>query len=264
MGYAVVTGASGGIGEQMSTVLAAHGHDLVLVARREAQLEALADKLRTAYGVQVAVVPIDLTEDDACERLHAITREAGYTVDILVNNAGFGDWGAFLDRSLSRHENLLHLNVLTLMRLSHLYGRDMREAGGGRILNMASCAALCGGPYMSGYYSSKAWVLSFTLALAKELRGTHVSATALCPGPTATGFEGAAGMGASNLFTFMGAQSARAVAERGYKAMMAGKTVAYHSPVTHLLNIGSRILPRTTVARLAGMANGNPTDRKAR
>lgn len=107
-------------------------------------------------------------------------------------------------------------------------------------------------------------MLSFTLALAKELRGTHVSATALCPGPTATGFEGAAGMGASNLFTFMGAQSARAVAERGYKAMMAGKTVAYHSPVTRLLNIGSRVLPRTTVARLAGMANGNPTDRKAR
>ena len=264
MGCAVVTGASGGIGEQMCEVMAERGHDLVLAARSEAKLEALADRLQSVHGIQAAVVPLDLTDEGACERLHAITREAGLDVDVLVNNAGFGDWGAFLDTGLARHEDLLRLNVLALMRLSHLFGRDMREAGRGRILNVSSCAALSGGPYMSGYYASKAWVLSFTLALADELRRTGVTATALCPGPTATGFESAVGMGTSPLFKFMGSQSARSVAERGYAAMMAGRAVAYHSPATKLFNVGSRMLPRTAAARIAGTANGRPAEGAAR
>lgn len=257
MGYAMVTGASGGIGEAMCEVLAAHGHSLVLVARNEAKLTALADRLAKQYGVATAPVALDLTKEGACEVLQGITHEAGLKVDILVNNAGFGDHAAFLDSNWERQRQMVELDVLALMELTYRYGNDMRAAGEGRILNLSSVAAFSGGPYMSVYYASKGFVLQFSQAVGRELRGTGVTVTALCPGPTATGFEKAAGdMSSSKMFTFMGAQHAHAVAVRGYEAMMAGKPVAYHSPATYLFNVGSRLLPRSAATWFAEKVNG--------
>lgn len=259
MTYAVVTGASGGIGEALCEVLAEHGHDLVLVARSEDKLRTIAGCLSAKQGIKTFVVPLDLCTDGSCEKLHATTKEAGLEVDILVNNAGFGDHTAFLDADWDRQEQMVRLNLLSLMRLTQLYGRDMRDAGYGRILNLSSVAAFSAGPYMSIYYASKGFVLQFSQAVNCELSGTGVTCTALCPGPTSTGFSNAAGgMAGSRMFSFMGAQNARSVAERGYAAMMAGKPVAYHSPATRILNLGSRMIPRSLAAKFAGFIDGVP------
>lgn len=264
MTYAVVTGASGGIGEAMCEVLARHGHNLVLVARRAGKLDKLAAQLAGGYGVEAIPVALDLAAAGSCEKLHDLTRERSLEVDILVNNAGFGDHAAFLDAQWERQEQMVRLNLLALMHLTHLYGRDMREAGHGHILNLSSVAAFSAGPNMSVYYASKGFVLQFSQAVSRELAGTGVTCTALCPGPTATGFAGAAGgMKGSRMFSFVGAQSARAVAECGYAAMMAGKPVAYHSPATHLMNLGSRLVPRSVAARFAEFVDGKPESERS-
>lgn len=265
MAYAVVTGASGGIGKAMCRELAAHGHDLVLVARSEEKLNALARELSSAHGIDTRVAALDLSAEGACERLHKTTNAVGLEVDILVNNAGFGDHAAFLDADWNRQEQMVRLNLLALMRLTQLYGLDMRDAGYGHILNLSSVAAFCAGPYMSIYYATKGFVLQFSQAVHEEFVGTGVTCTALCPGPTATGFANAAGgMAGSKMFSFMGAQGADTVAKRGYAAMMAGKPVAYHSPATHLVNIGSRLTPRALAAKVAGIIDGRPHEKASR
>ena len=252
MAYALVTGATGGIGSELCDILASHGHSLVLVARNEEKLESLARKLIDAYGIEAATIPCNLAEPGAADILHQATVDAGIAVDFLANNAGFGDQGAFLDASWERQDEMVRLNVLALMRLSYLYGRDMRTAGTGRILNVASVAAFAPGPYMSTYFASKAFVLSFSQALGEELAGTGVSVTALCPGTTATGFWEAAGMSANKVFSLMAMASPRDVAELGYEAAMSRRPVALHGVGVKLANIGSRIAPRRFATWLMG------------
>lgn len=252
MGYALVTGATGGIGSELCDVLAAHGHDLVLVSRSEDKLRALADRLSATYGVAAEAIPCNLAEPGAADILHQATSEAGIQIDILANNAGFGDQGAFLDADWDRQEEMVRLNVLALMRLAYLYGRDMRAAGRGRILNVASVAAFAPGPYMSTYFATKAFVLSHSQALGEELAGTGVTVTALCPGTTATAFWDVAGMSANSAFSLMPMQSPRSVAELGYAALMAGKPVALHSAGVKIANIAARVAPRRVATWLMG------------
>ena len=252
MGCVLITGASGGIGSELCEVFASHGHDLVLVARKKDQLEALAQHLEQRYGLQALPLAADLTQDGALDDLHQATADAGIDVDILVNNAGFGDQGAFLDSDWERQQSMVKLNVLALMRLSYLYGNDLRARGKGRILNVASVAGLCAGPYMSTYFATKAFVLSHAQALHEELKGTGVTVTALCPGITGTAFWDVAGMQGNKLFSFMGMQSPRSVAELGYRALMMGRPVALHSYMTHLTNCASRVLPRRVLTAVMG------------
>ena len=244
MGYALVTGATGGIGSELCDILAAHGKSIVLVARNEEKLDELAGRLAKTYGVVAAVIPCDLAEPGAADILHQATVDAGIEIDFLANNAGFGDQGAFLDSDWERQDEMVRLNVIALMRLSYLYGRDMREARAGRILNVASVAAFAPGPYMSTYFASKAFVLNFSQALGEELAGSGVTVSALCPGTTATGFWDAAGMQANNVFSLMEMQSPRSVAELGYQAAMEGRPVALHSAGVKLANIAARLAPR--------------------
>ena len=260
MGYTLVTGATGGIGAELCDVLAQHGHSLVLVARNAEKLETLAHTLAIAYGIEAASIPCDLTKEGAADMLHEATRDAGIEVDMLVNNAGFGDQGAFLDADWERQEEMVRLNVLALMRLSYLYGNDMRKKGSGKILNVASVAAFAAGPYMSTYFATKAFVLSHSQALGHELAGSGVTVTALCPYTTATGFWDAAHMHGNGLFSHMAMQSPRSVAELGYKAMMAGSPVALHSAGTKLANIAARVAPR----RLSTWLMGKLLERKQR
>lgn len=156
---------------------------------------------------------------------------------------------------------MVQLNAVAAMQLSYLYGSDMRKAGRGRILNVSSCAAFSAGPYMSIYYATKGFVLSFSLALSKELEGSGVTVTAICPGPTSTGFESAAQMRGSKMFKIIKPQSAAHVAECAYRAMVKGKPVVYHSPTTKLFNIGSRLTTRRFAAGLAENINSKPERR---
>ncbi len=252
MACALVTGATGGIGTEFCNILAAQGYDLVLVSRSEDKLVELSQRLERSYGIAAPIFPCDLSDPDAADLLYRSLVEQGITVNILVNNAGFGDQGAFLDSNWARQEEMIKLNILALMRLAYLFGNDMRTRGFGRILNVASVAAFTAGPYMPVYFASKAFVLSFSQALGEELRGSGVTVTTLCPGTTATGFWGAAGMDASNVFSLMGAQSPRSVAELGVRALMAGKPVAIHSVPSKLANIAARLVPRRVSTWVCG------------
>lgn len=258
--YALITGASSGIGREIAEIFAEHHHNLILVARREDRLLSLKQKLEADYSVSVQVIPEDLSVVDAAKDLHEKTKSM--KVDNLVNSAGFGDWGGFLDSSWQRQQDMVQVNITALMQLTYLYGNDMRRNGGGHILNLSSVASFSGGPYMSIYYASKGYVLSFSQAVAEELKGTGVTVTALCPGPTSTGFESAAQMKNSRMFTVLHPAEARDVAQRGYDAMQAGKVVAYHSAATKLMNIGSRLCPRKTARKFAMYINGRPADEK--
>lgn len=172
-----------------------------------------------------------------------------------MNNAGFGDKASFVDSDWNRQENMAKLNILALMKMTYVFGSDMKKRGRGRILNLSSVAAFSGGPNMSIYYASKAFVLSFSQSVNAELKPYGVTVTALCPGPTATGFEKAAGMKQSKMFSLF-PQKPHDVAEVGYRACMNGKAVKYHSPVTYGFNFLSRILPRAAVCWLAEHVNG--------
>ena len=252
MACALVTGATGGIGSELCDILAAHGYDLVLVSRSEQKLKELSERLEKAYGIAAPIFPFDLADPKAADQLHDALAEQGIVVDILANNAGFGDQGAFLDSSWERQEEMIKLNILALMRLSYLFGNDMRTRGAGRILNVASVAAFAAGPYMPVYFASKAFVLSFSQAIGEELRGSGVTVTALCPGTTATGFWNAAGMDAGNVFSLMGAQSPRSVAELGFAGLMAGKPVVVHSIPAKLANVAARLVPRRVSTWITG------------
>lgn len=259
MAYAVVTGASGGIGRELAALLAADGYNLVLTARSRDKLEAIRERLTARYGVDVAVITLDLSESDAAAALHEATTRRGYDVRILVNNAGFADWNGFLDADWRRQRELLQVNMAALAELAYRYGRDMRQAGCGRILNIASVAASMAGPYMATYFASKAFVRSFSEALSYELRATGVTVTAVCPGPTSTGFASAAHMSGRNFFTMTKPASARQLARFAYRRMMSGKVLAYHGPLAWAGAAAERLVPRAVTRRVAAvMSGGNP------
>ena len=195
---ALVTGASGGLGAEFARVLAEEGFDLVLVARGEGKLLALKDELEARHGITARVLTAALARKDVAKDLHDRVLGLGIHVDALVNNAGFGDAGAFCERDWQRQRDMVQVNMVALMQLTHLFVPHMVERGTGMVLNLSSVAAFSAGPYMSVYYASKAFVLSFSEALSEELAGTGVTVTAICPGPTATGFEASAAMGSGS------------------------------------------------------------------
>ncbi len=244
----LITGASGGLGLALAMQFAQHGYDLILTARSADKLQQAQNAIRTAYDVAVTVIPLDLGAPDGAAALMDAVRTQDLTVDILVNNAGLGDFGAFADSELSRQQAMIALNVSALTELTHHVLPMMREKGHGKILNVASIAAFQQGPYMSVYYATKAYVLSFSQALSRELKGSGITVTALCPGPIATGFEETAQLGKSKLFRSMPVSTAENVARYGYKATMKGKQVAIHTARNRFLININRIVPR----RMAG------------
>ena len=181
---ALVTGASSGIGAELARELARHGADLVLVARRKERLEALAEELSTAHGVDVAVEAADLMDADARARLFAATEQAGRPVDVLVNNAGFGAYEAVLGSTWEELDGMLELNVRALTHLTRLFAEAMVARGRGRIMNIASTGAYMACPDFAVYTAGKAYVRNFTEALDFELKGSGVRAIAICPGGT--------------------------------------------------------------------------------
>ena len=253
---ALVTGASNGIGLELARVLAREGWDLVITARNQEALHALASELSSATRAAVHVVAADLATPGGARLLMDDITSAGLTVDALVNNAGFGLFGPFATTPLDREQQMIDLNIGALVTLTKFCLPRMIERRRGRVLNVASTAAFLPGPNMAVYYATKAFVLSFSEAIGDELRGTGVTVTTLCPGPTRTAFQQVAGMEKSRLFqrTTMGMVE---VAEAGYRGMLAGRPVVIPGATNRMVPLLVRMVPRrlaTIVSRRAAEA----------
>jgi len=254
MGAALITGASAGLGTEFARLFARDGHDTVLVARRRERLDALAGELHAAHGVRAHVLPADLGEPGAPARIHDEVGRLGIEVDYLVNNAGFGASGAFAEADLQRQMEMVRVNVAALVELTGLFVPEMIARKRGRILNIGSTAGFQPGPFMATYYATKAFVISFTDALAWELSGTGVTATVSCPGATATEFAGHAGNDTSILFR-LGAADSATVAGEAYRAMMAGKRMVVHGAMNRVAAQSVRLSPRSMALALASWIN---------
>lgn len=239
---AIVTGASGGLGLEFAKLLAADGIDLVLIARSGDKLESIAADLRSRCNIAVDTIAADLGVLDAAAGIV----ERVPSCDILINNAGFGSNGPFDTIPPARMREELLLDVVTLTELTRAYATGMHERGSGRILNVASTAGFVPGPFAAVYYAAKAYVLSFSQALAEELRGSGVTVTCLAPGATATGFAERADMKRTLLFKLPMADAA-SVAKAGYRAMIAGKDLAIPGLSNKLLALSGRLMPRRAV-----------------
>lgn len=251
---ALITGASKGIGKAFAQVLAQEKYNLVIVARSEAQLQAIQQELSAKEGVKIDVLAYDLTQKDAAQRVFDEVTQRGITVDVLVNNAGFGDYGEFANSDWPKIEQMILLNVMALSHLTHLFlpgmierdyaGQDFRPG----ILNVSSTAAFQPGPMMAVYFATKAYVLSFSEAISAETQNQGINVTVLCPGPTQSNFGQAANMDQMALLgdvTSDKLPSALEVARYGYDQHQKGKVVTVHGIINKFLTFAPRITPRT-------------------
>jgi uncharacterized protein len=243
---ALITGASVGIGEQFALQLAARGHDVVLVARDGARLEALAKEIEGRNGARAEVLVADLTDSRQLEIVEARAR----TVDLLVNNAGFGTFGSFHTLDLDTEVREINLNVIALVRLTHAAASAMAERGRGGILNVSSLASFQPGPFNATYAATKAFVTSFTEAVHEEMRGTGVSVTALCPGFTRTEFQARANVPASEVPGFMW-QEAPEVARTGIDGSAKNRAVVIPGVTNKVLGNISALMPHAITRRLS-------------
>ena len=241
---ALITGATKGIGYELARLFAADGYDLVLVARhRDLLVKVKEEMLQLHPGLQITLLALDLSRPGASLEVFRQTGERNIHVDVLVNDAGIGDFGKFYIEDLSRISALLHLNIVALTELTRLYVNPMVERGEGKVLNVSSVAGFLPGPYMAVYYASKAYVISFSEAIANELDGTGVTVTTSCPGPTKTGFQQEVGSENSLLARFNLLFSAREVAEDAYKALHKGKKIEIPGIINQALVGTSKLLP---------------------
>ena len=251
--WALITGASTGIGYELARLFAADRFNVALVARDEARLKALAARLREEHRIETRVLARDLSQRDTPAQLFESLRDT--PISALVNNAGFGWQGPFLETELSRSVDMLKVNVESLVELTYLFARPMVARGQGRVLNVASTAAFQPGPFTAMYYASKAFVFSFSVALGEELRGTGVTITTLCPGFTRTEFHERARMvRASKWFRMMPAET---VARIGYEGMKRGKGVIVPGLMNKLTSSIARRLSAGFTAKIVRRINGH-------
>lgn len=247
---ALITGASSGIGLELSRLFAKEGHSLVLVARRKEALDNLAGQLRQEYGVAVQVIAQDLAIPGAAQQLYDTVRQLGLSIDVLVNNAGFGTNGAFAERDLNGWQQMMQLNMVTLTELTHLLLPAMRAQHFGKVLNVASIVSFLPCPEFAVYGASKAYVLSFSEALRNEVRADGISVTAVCPGATATDFHRVAG-NEGTIFTAI-MDSPAMVARKAYRALWCGRGVIVTGWMNKPLPLLLRLIPRCLAVKVAG------------
>jgi short-subunit dehydrogenase len=253
MAYALVTGASAGLGLEFAKILAGKGYDLILASRDEVAMRKIAGELKAQHKISVEVFPVDLTRVGSAKELFSYCEGHGFTVEILVNNAGVGVHGAFLDHPLEDLTSMIHLNLITLTELAWLFGRVMKSLNSGYILNVASTAAFLPGPNMAGYYATKAFVLSLSEALSFEFRNHGINVTALCPGPTRTKFFDRAGMKVTGLKEFIFAE-AEPCAARGIRGVLMGQEVVVDGWINRSLVFALRFLSRRLAVRVSSIA----------
>ena len=248
--YTLITGASGGIGHDLALLAAADGRNLVLVARSVEKLEELAVTIMESNKTEVITIDVDLSDAAGVNTLIAEITKKGIQIDTLINNAGFGDFGDFAKADLSKNMEMIRLNISALTQLCHFVLEGMLDAGSGKIMNVASTAAFMPGPGMAVYYASKAYVLSFSEALTRELKGTGVTVTTLCPGPTDTGFASSARLGKSLMHRILPPATSIEVAKAGYKAMMKGKAIEIPGFTNKLSAMSPRFTTRSMVRNM--------------
>lgn len=251
----LVTGASSGIGLELARCFAADGSRLVLVARNTSALEKLAEELRRDCKVEAIVLIADLSRPEAPGKIFSELKGRGIIVDVLINNAGFGAHGLFSKLPLQRQLEMIQVNVAALTELTGLLLPSMVERRRGGVLNVASVAGFVPGPGMAVYYASKAFVLSFTEALAAELDGTGVKVTALCPGPTDTNFFKVAHADNARLVR-VASMTAKEVAVQGHRDFRRGRVVAVSGWRNWLLVLLVRFTPRLLVRSITRKFNG--------
>ena len=251
----LITGASAGIGRALADCFAAAGYALVLTARRTETLQELSHQLEHKYAAKCQVIGLDLARPAAAQELFGECSARGLAIDVLVNNAGFGLNEKFMSAELDRQLQMVQLNVTALVQLTHLFLPAMLNRGRGGVLNVASTAAFQPGPYMAVYYASKAFVLSFSEALAVELAKTPLTVSCLCPGPTATEFQQTAKMRSTTILRLLGNQSAERVARCGFEGFQRGKLLIVPGAMNRLGIAVSRLLPRRGVRQLIASVN---------
>ena len=254
---ALVTGASSGIGYEMAVLLARNGFDLVLVARNRLAMTVLANRLSTEFSVKVAIYPSDLSERGSTRALFTQLQKDGVVIDVLVNNAGFAIQGPLVDHDNATLLDMLEVNIAALTHLIRLFLPGMIERGHGRILNVSSIGAFMPGPMTAAYFASKAYVLSLSEALANEVRGTGVTVTAMCPGPTRTKFAQRARLTATKAFQGH-LMEPEAVALAGYDAMMKGRSVVVPGLKHRMQLFPTPLVPRRVLAYFARQYHETP------
>src|SRR6266478_4925675 len=247
---ALITGASGGIGYEFAKLCAQDHNNLVLIARSGSKLAQIADELQQQFGISARSIALDLASPIAPQFLFDQLQREGIPIDILVNNAGYGRFGEFAELPLEESLGQIQLNVLALTALTRLFVGPMLERRSGKIMNVASTAGFQPGPLMAVYYATKAYVISFSEAIANELKGTGVTVTCLCPGPTETEFAAHAHMEKTRLFK-LGAMTSESVARIGLEAMLRGKTLVIPGIKNKLLAQSVRFSPRKVVTAIA-------------
>lgn len=242
----LVTGASSGIGLHLAHEFAAAGHPVVLVAPNRDELERVADTLRRQHEVEVTSIAVDLEHPDCVERI--ASGLGARVVDVLVNNAGHGQLGNFWEIPLDRHLSVLRLNVESVVRLASHFLPGMIERDRGGLLNVASIAGFEPGPTLAVYHATKAFVLSWSEALATELADTSLHVTALCPGPTDTDFFLKADMENTRAFQQANLMAPQDVARIGYRAFMQGERVVVAGAMNRVMVASRRLMPETAQA----------------
>ena len=245
----LITGASGGIGEAFARRLAAEKHNLVLVARSEDKLRELCDELRDKHEIVAHYVAIDLIDYKADKRLYEETEKHNLEIDWLINNAGFGSMGDFASLELENEMEMVSLNIMALIALTHRYLRKMRQRKSGVIINVASTASFQPVPFMATYAATKAFVRSFSEAIAEENRPFNIRVTALCPGPTDTNFFAAAG---AELLKMKGMQTSEEVVEAALSAVRRGKPSVVSGWTNYALSIFGTLTPNQIITRVVG------------
>jgi short-subunit dehydrogenase len=250
---ALITGASGGIGLELAGLFARDGYNLVLVARSREKLEEIAAELRDKNSISVTVLAADLSGPTTPGEIYDTLQRQNIFVDILVNNAGFATYGFFHEIDLQKELDLLQVNIIALTHLTKLFLPAMLARKSGRILNVASTAAFQPGPLMAVYYASKAYALSFSEALSHECAGSGVTVTALCPGPTRSGFQERAAMTESKIVQGE-IMDAATVAAEGYRALMRGRRRVVTGLNNRAWALAAKLLPTGTTLNLVRRA----------
>lgn len=252
---ALITGASVGIGFELSKIFARNGYNLVLVSRTKKKLEANAKELESKHGIQAKVISKDLSQSTAPQELYDEIVAGGIEITVLVNNAGFGLNGKFVDINKDKQMELIQLNITSLTILSKLFGTDMVKRRSGQILNVASTAAFLAGPFMSTYYASKAYVLLFSEGIRNEFAKYGVDVSVLCPGPTHTEFGERAEMNHTKLLNVQWVMNAAEVAEIGFAGLMNKKKVIIPGIMNKILAFSTRLTPRSLLALITRYLN---------
>jgi short-subunit dehydrogenase len=249
-GTVLITGAANGIGYQFARIFAHEKYNLVLVDRESEKLTKIAVDFQKEFGVSVKPIIKDLSISTSPEEIFTELQQAGIKVDILVNNAGFGTHGLFHETNLKTELEMLQVNLVCLTHLTKLFLKQMVTQGYGKILNVSSAAAFQPGPLMAVYFATKAYILSFSEAIANELENTGVTVTVLCPGSTASAFHERTGMADSKMLKGKNMMTAETVAQVGYDALMQGKTIVIPGFMNKLMTKCVRFIPRKIVTKI--------------